>query len=283
MLRSSFVVAYCILVSAIYARNCAFEQINNQTTVQKFKDDLKIFKREKKALDFTVKITVPVVWHVINDGTNGILDEAILRTNVELLNKHIGAPTTMDFALIQIKYHTNPTVFTASDFAVHAKFAGDNVIGGQETFNIFSTDFTNTGGLLGVSTFPTKARSEPAKKKSFLFIDYQTMVGLQSYPSYYARFNLGLTLIHEAGHWFGLEHTFSGGCSMEGDGVDDTPAMNSPTFGCPADNSKDTCPGRFGADPIHNFMDYSDDVCYTEFTAGQIYIMRYSYMKVRLR
>jgi hypothetical protein len=57
------------------------------------------------------------------------------------------------------------------------------------------------------------------------------------------------------------------GCNSMGDGVSDTPRQRSATKGCPA--RRDSCPFRRGLDPIHNYMDYSDDVCMTEFTPGQ--------------
>ncbi|SPO20997.1 uncharacterized protein UTRI_00474 [Ustilago trichophora] len=41
-----------------------------------------------------------------------------------------------------------------------------------------------------------------------------------------------------------------------------------PTDGCPT-KAPDTCPGG-GVDSIHNYMDYADDKCATEFTEGQI-------------
>ncbi|KAF2466707.1 uncharacterized protein BDR25DRAFT_376838 [Lindgomyces ingoldianus] len=85
----------------------------------------------------------------------------------------------------------------------------------------------------------------------------------------------GLVVVHEIGHWLGLLHTFqetSDGTTAtcthgHGDKVGDTPIHLRPNgVACVP---VDTCPGKKGDDPIHNYMNYTPTSCWTNFSDGQ--------------
>jgi hypothetical protein len=97
-----------------------------------------------------------------------------------------------------------------------------------------------------------------------------------------APYNQGRTVTHEVGHYLGLWHTFDNGCGSTsacyttGDTLCDTDRQSQPTYGCPS--SAVSCNT---SDPIHNYMDYSDDICMWEFTPEQINRMRCSMLYYR--
>jgi hypothetical protein len=209
--------------------------------------------------------TIPVYFHVISAGPaleQGNVPLSQVQAQVTALNKSFsgsygGFKTPFTFRLEGVTRTVNPEWFEmgyGSKAERDAKAALRQ--GGANALNVYSTA---GGGLLGWATFPSSYREHP--ERDGIVVHFGSLPG-----GYITRFNLGFTATHEAGHWLGLYHTFQNGCSANGDYVTDTPPQRVPTSGCP--EGQDTCLEP-GFDPIHNFMDYSDDACYTQFTSGQ--------------
>ncbi len=100
------------------------------------------------------------------------------------------------------------------------------------------------------------------------------------------------TLIHEAGHYLGLYHTFQGGCTnnnclVDGDRVCDTPpdastsyiACNSTMNSCTTDVLSGFTTDQ--PDMHKNYLDYTLPTCRTMFTAGQRDRMQWHITNVR--
>jgi Pregnancy-associated plasma protein-A len=213
-------------------------------------------------------VVVPVWFHVVHDNGLGNVSDADIDRQIRIMNQGFagfygGFDTGFRFELEGITRTNNAEWFqagptTSGERAMkHALRRGD-----QGTLNYYST---TAGVYLGWAYFP--GLNDSQAYLDGIVVDWESMY--KTSDTYEGRFDLGFTAVHEAGHWFALEHTFAGGCNAHGDFVDDTPAMKVPTGGCPPDGSKDTCTKDPGFDPIHNFMDYSDDPCYTQFTEGQ--------------
>ncbi|KAG9086704.1 hypothetical protein FS749_003442 [Ceratobasidium sp. UAMH 11750] len=210
---------------------------------------------------------IDVYWHVISkDDTlaGGNIPDSQISDSMDVLNRDY-LRSGLSFALKIVDRTVNADWFKIADPAGPEQTAMKTALrkGGPADLNIYSVGSIinpeNSEELLGYATFPFSYADNP--KDDGVVILYSTIPSGTSAP-----FNEGRTLTHEAGHWAGLYHTFEGGCDGQGDEVVDTPPEASAAFGCP--NGRDTC-SQPGADPIHNFMDYTDDACMTEFTPGQ--------------
>jgi hypothetical protein len=225
------------------------------------------------------RATVPVYFHVVTDGTIGALTDAQIAAQVKVLNNTYaggegGAKTGFSFTLAGVDRTDNAGWFYANPGGTNEHTMKQTLRrGGNDALNLYST---TAGDYLGWAYLPDITTKPGQLYLDGVVVDWESMLGTST--TYAGRYDQGETATHEVGHWLNLEHTFYGGCSAKGDFVDDTPAEKTPTSGCPA--GKDTCKAP-GLDPIHNYMDYSYDSCYTEFTAGQTQRMRDAWLLYR--
>jgi hypothetical protein len=212
-------------------------------------------------------IVVDVAFHIITTAAKaGTITQKMADDQLTVLNKAY-APSNIQFNRVVTTFTVNDAWAVGQDAdATAMKTALRN--GTYSTHNIyFMTDLT--GSILGTCSLPSDIGSGTPAPSTYnsdgCMIQANTMPGGNIYG-----FNLGMTTVHETGHWMGLLHTFEGySCTGSGDYVTDTPMQSTSTDGCPAKPPKDSCPSAAGVDPIHNYMDYSDDSCYTGFTGGQ--------------
>lgn len=206
-------------------------------------------------------IKVPVYFHVVHAGADGDVADATVARQMKVLNatyggRRGGVDTSVDFTLRAVSRTDRPSWFQAPEDHERAMKAALRR-GGANALNIYTVGSGDQ--LLGWARFPWQYESEPVMDG--VVVNVGTLPG-GTVPDY----GKGYTAVHETGHWLGLYHTFQNGCEDPGDAVADTPAERDPPQGCPAD--QDTCPAD-GGDPIHNYMDYSQDACMNQFTPGQ--------------
>jgi hypothetical protein len=226
-----------------------------------------VIKDSPRLPDGSVK--VQTIFHAITDHRLSTAEktryQTLITNQMKVLNdayagRTAGAAsnTPFRFSLAKITYTVDPTWYHVTPGKTERDMKAALHEGGSTTLNVYTADIG--GGLLGWAYFP-KAYNHGRD-----FIDGVVMLD-ESMPGGTAgKYAEGDTLTHEVGHWLMLEHTFKGGCSASGDFVADTPREAYPQFDCPV--GADTCAAP-GLDPIHNFMDYTQDSCMDLFTAGQ--------------
>lgn len=217
-------------------------------------------------------VTVPTYFHVISAEPLSAKEkaryESMISAQMKVMNNAYsgkgdakGSPATpFTFRLAATDYTVN-AAWSTMDYGSQETKAAKTALhqGGMESLNVYSVDLG--GGLLGYATFPQQGQGQVSQDG--VVILNESMPGGDVDP-----YSEGDTLVHEAGHWLGLYHTFQNGCTGAGDYVTDTPAEAVPAFYCD-EAPRDTCTAEPGIDPLENYMDYTEDFCMHEFTPGQ--------------
>ncbi|KAM5349397.1 hypothetical protein ACJ41O_005902 [Fusarium nematophilum] len=206
-------------------------------------------------------INVGVYFHVVASSqtvSGGYLTDKMLSDQLDVLNRDF-APHDIEFRLLGTDRTVNSGWSTDGNELAMKQSLRKGTYGDLNIY--FQTRLRQNA--LGYAYLPTSVTSgSTAFTRDGVSLNAQTVPGGSA-----TGYNLGKTGTHEVGHWLGLYHTFEGGCTGNGDFVSDTPAQASFSEGCPI--GRDSCPSQPGLDPIHNYMDYSTDACYEEFTSGQ--------------
>jgi hypothetical protein len=217
--------------------------------------DLGAWRQEHPTLTTTI-IEIPVAVHIVhNTGGAGNIPDSMVQRQIDTLNANYGL-TNFRFLLAIIDRTANDAWYAdpvTYDDAMKSALAVDPA----HTLNLYTCGMTSgqSNGLLGYAYLPW---SFPETHYLHgVVVLYSSLPGGTAFP-----YNLGKTATHEVGHYLGLYHTFDNGCNPPGDYVDDTPYEASAAFGCPI--GRNTCPNEPEPDPIHNYMDYTDDDCMFE-------------------
>jgi pregnancy-associated plasma protein-A len=228
-------------------------------------------------------VTIPVVFHMISDPGNPTRTqaewEAMIADQIDVLNASFSGQTGPGAADTPFRFVLQKTTWTENaDWytVVPAKAGVEKDMkqalyeGDARTLNVYAANIG--GGLLGWAYFPKGYNNGRDFIDGIVILD-ESMPGGDV-----GKYSFGDTLTHEVGHWLMLEHTFAHGCSASGDWVVDTAPEAMPQFDCPI--GADTCSAP-GEDPIHNFMDYSQDSCMWMFTPGQADRMSDAWLQFR--
>jgi hypothetical protein len=264
---------------------CYFDQITNKRTLAKAERQIqakinqRLISGNERSSSDSIR-TIPVVVHIIHNGSSENISEAQVQSQIQVLNEDFGkmagtngdgsgVDTEVRFCLAKIDPDgdcTNGIVRIKSPLTNHQAYQRPllkelSFWNNTRYLNIYIVKSIN-GNVGGYSSFPGGPADEDG-----IVVRHNLFGNMGT-----ASAGLGRTTSHEVGHWFGLYHTFNNGCGTDlctdGDYVCDTPPQSGPSYTCITQN---TCSNDIPDlnDLKENYMNYTPDACQSMFTAGQ--------------
>jgi len=237
-------------------------------TIQKL-NDLQQAAREWAAdypdalrLNHVIPVVIYVIWHTDQENISDskifsqidVLNEDFNRQNVDTSKtpdvwKSIGGNMPVTFCLAAhapdgtdtngiTRTYTDKTSFDADGSMKQSYTGGEDGWPSDYYLNIWVCNLVNSYGGNDVLGF---ASVDPGGGDDGVVISYNVFGRGESLKPLYDQ---GRTCTHEVGHWFGLDHTFAGGC-YSSDGCDDTPPEFQEVYGCPSFPLVDECSVNF--------------------------------------
>ena len=228
-------------------------------------------------------VTIPVVIHIVHqNGVENLADTQVVNVinqlnlrfqNAAPFNQTTGTNIGIQFCRASVDPFGNATNGITRDVSPYTNI----------TYNNFSEDVS----LKNVNRWEPKLYLNIWVIKSISSFD--GVIGYSSFPNWagtnfdgivmqYNFFNSEI-LSHEIGHYFGLLHTFNGGCTnnnclLDGDLVCDTPPDATSNGTCRGNSCNTDTNDTTGTSPfitnvndLPNYMDYT--TCMLSFTQGQ--------------
>ena len=213
-------------------------------------------------LPTTTHVEIEVRFKHLTDRREGQVSEDRRIQQIDVLNGAYDGNVTFLYDFRTVVTVDNPYWYTMGHHSAAERECKAALHDDPKRYLNFYTASLQSG-LLGWATFPHALGGDPAMDGVVMLEG--SLPGGDRRP-----YNLGLTAVHEAGHWLGLYHTFQprGDCTATADSVSDTPNHKDPDFGKP--QAGPSCDGGMNS-PVHNPMNYTQDSWMTDrFTRGQV-------------
>ncbi len=283
----------------LFAENANSQQIDRCGTPplpESFESWIQPVIQARRNVTTRMVVTLPVVFHVIHNGeavgSGSNISYAQIESQIEVLNEDFrkmgdgfnshpeGADVMVEFCLAGVnRVDRNDEGWSSTPYT--KCYIDDNIkpatIWDPTQFvNVWvvgsATRCDGTGSLLGYSTWPEGSGLTGVGTNGSDIDDTDGVVIIASSAGrppanpFGGVYNLGRTLTHELGHFFGLRHTWGDGDCGDDDYCADTPNCDGPYYGC--GTATEECTDA-GVRMIENYLDYSDDACMNIFTNDQ--------------